>query len=76
MDDNNYNNVRSMASNKSQIEKIKKMTEFSIQYKHHDEVPDPFYGGPTDFELVLDLLEDACEGLIYKIIKLRNQNLT
>jgi len=30
----------------------------------HDEVPDPYYGGPGGFELVLDLLEDAAEGLL------------
>ncbi len=29
-----------------------------------NEVPDPYYGGEQGFELVLDLLEDACEGLL------------
>jgi protein-tyrosine phosphatase len=28
------------------------------------EVPDPYYGGPEGFEQVLDLLEDACAGLL------------
>lgn len=28
------------------------------------EVPDPYYGPPAAFERVLDLLEDACEGLL------------
>lgn len=27
-------------------------------------VPDPYYGGEDGFERVLDLLEDACEGLL------------
>lgn len=27
-------------------------------------VPDPYYGGAQDFELVLDLVEDACDGLV------------
>jgi len=27
-------------------------------------VPDPYMGGPAGFERVLDLLEDACEGLV------------
>ena len=27
-------------------------------------VPDPYYGGEDGFELVLDYLEDACDGLI------------
>ena len=33
----------------------------------YDEVPDPYYGGDKGFELVLDLLEDACEGLLEAI---------
>ncbi|MEA5422421.1 low molecular weight protein-tyrosine-phosphatase [Synechococcus sp. CCY9202] len=28
------------------------------------EVPDPYYGGEEGFEQVLDLLEDACSGLL------------
>lgn len=28
------------------------------------EVPDPYYGGETGFEHVLDLLDDACSGLL------------
>jgi len=28
------------------------------------EVPDPYYGGEKGFEMVLDLLEDACKGLL------------
>jgi protein-tyrosine phosphatase len=32
-----------------------------------DHVPDPYYGGPEDFERVLDLVEQACEGLLLQI---------
>ncbi len=28
------------------------------------EVPDPYYGAPAGFDRVLDLVEDACEGLV------------
>ena len=31
------------------------------------EVPDPYYGGPDGFEDVLDLLEDACRGLLEEL---------
>lgn len=36
---------------------------------HHDvqSVPDPYYGGPQGFEKVLDLLDDACAGLLSHI---------
>ena len=34
--------------------------------RHHDSstIPDPYYGGPEDFDHVLDLLEDATVGLL------------
>ena len=31
------------------------------------EVPDPYYGGEKGFEMVLDLLEDACQGLLKEL---------
>ena len=31
------------------------------------EVPDPYYGGPQGFESVLDLIEDAAQGLLRHI---------
>lgn len=34
-------------------------------------VPDPYYGGRQGFETVLDLLEDACEGLLDAIVEER-----
>ncbi|HXU94551.1 MAG TPA: low molecular weight protein-tyrosine-phosphatase [Gallionella sp.] len=39
--------------------------------KHHKEreVPDPYYGGPEGFERVLDMVEDAAEGLLQHIRK-------
>ncbi|KAK9851691.1 hypothetical protein WJX84_003831 [Apatococcus fuscideae] len=50
--------------------KVKLMTSFlrSPKYKDkYDEVPDPYFGGEKGFELVLDLLDDACEGLLADI---------
>ncbi|MGQ0547930.1 MAG: low molecular weight protein-tyrosine-phosphatase [Betaproteobacteria bacterium] len=31
------------------------------------DVPDPYYGGPEGFEAVLDLVEEACRGLLDEI---------
>jgi len=46
-------------------EKIRLMCEFlSEKYRTYDEVPDPYFGGMQGFELVLDLLDDACVGLL------------
>jgi protein-tyrosine phosphatase len=36
----------------------------------HEEVPDPYYGGLSGFELVLDLAEEASLGLIEHLRKL------
>jgi protein-tyrosine phosphatase len=37
---------------------------------HHpglDEVPDPYYGGPEGFGRVLDMVEDACDGVVARL---------
>jgi protein-tyrosine phosphatase len=31
------------------------------------DVPDPYYGGPDGFEHVLDLIEEACRGLLAEV---------
>jgi low molecular weight protein-tyrosine phosphatase len=47
--------------------KVHLITAFSPSY-HNEVVPDPYYGGVSDFELVLDMLEDSCEGLLQKLL--------
>ena len=37
------------------------------QHLGTQEVPDPYYGGPAGFEHVLDLVEDACEGVVDRL---------
>ncbi len=46
-----------------------KVTLF-LSYGHRflaDEVPDPYYGGAGGFDYVLDLVEDAAQGLLAKL---------
>ena len=43
--------------------KIKKILSYSSNSKC-TEVPDPYYGGENGFEDVLDLLTDACQGIL------------
>jgi protein-tyrosine phosphatase len=50
--------------------KLKLMMEYARSYTAH-EVPDPYDGGPEDFERVLDMLEDATEGLLETILSER-----
>lgn len=65
MDNSNFKNVQALTADDLKY-KVKKMTDFCSEHPH-DQVPDPYYGGPEGFELVLDLLEDACKGLLTKI---------
>lgn len=46
--------------------KVRRLTEFSLQFDSAA-VPDPYYGGAKDFEQVLDLVEDACDGLLQHV---------
>jgi protein-tyrosine phosphatase len=43
--------------------KIKLFCEFCTEHDD-EEVPDPYLGGPEDFEYVLDLCEDGCAELV------------
>jgi len=42
---------------------IRMFLEFAPGTARRD-VPDPYYGGPEDYELALDLIEAGCRGLI------------
>ena len=46
--------------------KIRRLTEF-CKTKEASVVPDPYYKGSEGFEEVLDLVEDACDGLLEHI---------
>jgi Protein-tyrosine-phosphatase len=66
MDDSNYHNIMKLSPDLDSQQKVHRMVEFSQQY-NHDHIPDPYYSGAEGFELVLDLLEDACEGLMQNL---------
>ena len=67
MDDQNVRDLRRMATTEEERGKIYKMTDFCRGFSYRDSVPDPYYGGAAGFELVLDLLEDAVEGLLEQL---------
>lgn len=66
MDDNNIRDLERKAPDAESLAKIHRMTEYA-QKLSYDHVPDPYYGGATGFTLVIDILEDACQGLINTI---------
>ncbi len=49
--------------------KIVCMADYLRHHPMHHTVPDPYYGGEQGFELVIDLLEDACRGLLDELMK-------
>jgi protein-tyrosine phosphatase len=66
MDDDNLRAVRSLArelGDRQDLAVIEPMVLHCRQFQAH-EVPDPYYGGSEGFEHVLDLLQDACGGLL------------
>ncbi len=67
MDNENMRDIHSMDRKSQFAHKIFKMTDF-CRICDEDVVPDPYYGGAAGFERVLDILEDACEGLLEDII--------
>ena len=63
MDDDNMKALNELARLPAWKSKLHKMTDFKKEMTYNY-VPDPYYGGSQGFELVLDILEDACEGLL------------
>ena len=68
MDDSNYERVHRLAPSTEAAAKIYRMVAF-CRRSDATYVPDPYYEGHEGFELVLDLLEDACEGLLEDLVK-------
>lgn len=67
MDDSNFSRLKALARTPEEEEKIVRMTDYCRTHPWADHVPDPYYDGAEGFENVLDLLEDACAGLIDSI---------
>ncbi len=63
MDDSNIDDLNDRALTAEHKSNIRQMTEYAKKY-NYTYIPDPYYGGAAGFELVLDLLEDACTGLL------------
>lgn len=66
MDDRNIDTLKDMAPDIETEKKIARMTDY-CRTKIVDYVPDPYYGGAQGFENVIDILEDACQGLLESI---------
>lgn len=67
-----------LAMDQQNIKDLIKIAPSNLQYKiqlfldyaenfNEQEVPDPYYGGAKGFQFVLDLVEDASDGLIKRL---------
>jgi len=64
--DRDHHEILSRLAPPSTGHKLCMLMEFA-RHSAGDEVPDPYYGGPHGFEVVLDLVEDAAEGLLDRL---------
>lgn len=67
MDRSNLDNLRRMATPEQQ-ERLGLFMDYARNFDD-DEVPDPYYGLGHGFDLVLDMVEDASQGLVEDIKK-------
>ena len=68
MDNENYRAITSMASSQADKDKVIRIADFLTKHREYTTVPDPYYGDYSDFELVIKLLEDTCQGLLDSIM--------
>jgi len=68
MDKDNYEDIIALDPTGKYHNKVHLMCEFCSRHKLK-EVPDPYYGGTEGFNQVIDLLVDACEGLLQYVTK-------
>ncbi|MGD9788905.1 MAG: low molecular weight protein-tyrosine-phosphatase [Sulfuricellaceae bacterium] len=69
MDRDNLANLHRLCA-PEQRGKVKLFLEYSRNFDD-EEVPDPYYGGAQGFEHVLDLVEDAAQGLLEELARKR-----
>lgn len=66
MDRDNYQDILSVDPTGQYHHKVRLMCDFCC-FHTLKEVPDPYYGGSEGFNQVIDLLNDACVGLLKQI---------
>ena len=66
MDTNNYSNIISLARNQSDRDKVDVILN-ELNPKSYDSVPDPYYGAGDGFQIVYDMLDNACDTIVGKL---------
>ena len=68
MDEENYRDVKLRCPDRQLMQKVHYIKEYFNKYKNENIVPDPYYGDMADFQFVINLLEDACEGILNDLL--------
>ena len=67
MDSSNLTDMRRLAPSPEHEAKLSLIRDWDANSRGQD-VPDPYYGGPSGFDDVLDICLRACEGLLQHIV--------
>ena len=66
MDTNNYSNIISLGRNQSDRDKVDVILN-ELTPKSYDSVPDPYYGAGDGFQIVYNMLDNACDAIVGKL---------
>lgn len=75
MDWENYQDILSLDQVGQYRDKVRLMCDFCSNHTTK-EVPDPYYGGPEGFNQVIELLVDACNGLLKSLVIYNKEQMT
>ncbi len=67
MDMSNYNNIIRYAKTPEQEAKVKLILD-EIYPGEHKNVPDPYYGGKDGFQTVYNMLDEATDAILHRLI--------
>ncbi|MEC4982958.1 MAG: low molecular weight protein-tyrosine-phosphatase [Oscillatoria sp. PMC 1068.18] len=67
MDRENYADILELDRLGKYQDRVRLMCDFASKHQECD-VPDPYYGGSQGFDRVIDLLLDACQGLLDYVV--------
>jgi len=68
MDSSNYSDVKSLARNQEDIDKVELILN-KVHFNSNMSVPDPYFGGEQGFENVFILLDKACDEIVKSFIE-------
>lgn len=64
MDEENYRDVARQMRSEADRKKVVRIRDYFRSHAGQQTVPDPYYGTDRDFDFAVELLEDACAGLL------------